>query len=278
VQNGLNPPWLLCYRCNMSCVMYSHPPVVERALAFGCTLTEEAFQTKLASWGERVKQAFPSSKIQRQWQIQIAEKNGMPFLSSEGQKLTTKYQFFQHSGEDKKQGIQIWQDKISFNLFSSAENPRSFVELREIANTWAPQWASHFGVSSVHGIRLEYVNLLSPKTVPGFCSDGRIRLGEILTAFKVPGPYKDLTSPFDFQFNMVANQPDFPMAIHASLKGAQHDGGTLRLLFRASTENSERSISLDAAKKEMDTAHSSIVSVFDAFFSEEAKNSFGQIK
>lgn len=255
--------------------MYSHPPVVERALAFSCTLTEEAFQTKLASWGERVKQAFPSSKIQRQWQIQIAEKNGMPFLSSDGQKLTTKYQFFQQSGEDKKQCIQVWQDKISFNLFGSVESPRSFTELREIANTWAPQWASHFGISSVHGIRLEYVNLLSPKTVPRFCSDGKIRLGEILTAFKVPGPYKDLTAPFDFQFNMVANQPDFPMAIHASLKGAQHDGGTLRLLFRASTENLQRSISLDTAQKEIDIAHSSIVAEFDAYFSEEAKKSFG---
>jgi uncharacterized protein (TIGR04255 family) len=253
---------------------YRKPPLTERVVSLGFSMDEENFQTKLDSWTAIMRQAFPESEIHTQWEIQVAEKNGMPYIPKDKQKITTKYQFWQRKGPQKDRCIQVWRDRISFNLLSPIGDPRSYQDLQALYAEWCPKWADHFSVRSVSGVNLEYVNILSKETVPSFCQASRINIGEILTAFCAPGPLKNLIPPFKFQFNFDASTQDFPMHVRVALTNQKTEEISLRLLFRAATEKPGREVSLDAIPLEMDTAHSIILAEFDAFFTEKAKTSF----
>ena len=256
---------------------YSKPPLTERVISLGFSMDEEHFQTKLDTWTGVMRQAFPESEIHTQWEIQVGQKNGMPFIPKDKQKITTKYQFWQRKGSQKDRCIQVWRDRISFNLISPIGDSRSYNDLQALYAEWCPKWASHFAVRAVRGVNLEYVNILSKETVPAFCQGNRINIGELLTAFSAPGPLKNLIPPFKFQFNFDASTSDFPMQVHVSLTNQKTDDIALRLLFRAATEQPNREVPLDAITQEMDTAHSIILAEFDAFFTDKAKNSFKPI-
>ena len=258
----------------MGVTKYRKPPIIERVISHGFSMPEEQFQPRLSSWSDVVRKAFPQSHIANNWEISIAEKNGIPYIPRESQKFTAKYQFWKGKKADRDRGLQVWRDRVAFNLLSQPKNPRTYEELHGLYQEWLPAWADHFGVENVRGVTIEYVNILAPATVPKFCKGGRINVGEILTAFVAPGPLKNLVAPFTFEMNFDAHQKDFPLHLHTELKALPKAEVALRLLFRASTEAAGREIALDALAREIDTAHCLIRDEFEAFFTDAAKATF----
>lgn len=139
---------------------------------------------------------------------------------------------------------------------------------------WYPKWADHFNVVKARGVSVEYVNVLSPVTMPKFCLGDRIDIGKILSAYTIPGPLKSLVPPFNFEFNFDASRPDIPMKVHTKLAAMQGGKEPLRLTFKASTEETKREIGLDKIFQEANIAHDLILLEFEAYFTEQAKLSF----
>jgi len=258
----------------MGTIKYRKPPITERAVSFGFTLPEEDFQRKISSWSDIVRDVFPHSKIANQWQISIADKDGVPFIPKENQKFTTKYQFREGNNKRWDHGIQVWSDRVTFNLIGGLQSPRTYEDLKLFHDEWLPRWADYFCVTELHGATLEYVNLLTESTIPSFCKDERISIGQILSAFVTPGPIKALVPPFSFDMNFEDQRHEVPIRFHAGLSTIPNPKISLKLLFRASTEVLGRKISIDHVQQEIDTCHAVILEEFEAFFTTEAKNSF----
>jgi hypothetical protein len=253
---------------------YRTPPLTERAISIGFGMPEEPFRQRLDTWNEVMRHAFPDSETVTRWDIQVAEKHGMPYIPRDKQRLTTKHQFWQRKGDKRDRCIQVWADRVAFNLLSPPGDPRTYEDLLALYSEWCPKWASHFEVKTVSGVTLEYVNILSSATVPKFCHGNRMNIGEILTTYGTPGPLKDLIPPFKFQLNFDADGKDFPMKVSVELAHVRQEEIALRLLFKASSEETGREVPLDALPREIDTAHRLILAEFDAFFTEKAKLSF----
>lgn len=92
----------------------------------------------------------------------------MPFLDPISQTLTVRQTFWHRAGGKKREGVQIWPDKIAFNLIGELGNLRDYEELDQMRERWLMLWGGHFGVSESVGVTLEYVNLISSETLPGF--------------------------------------------------------------------------------------------------------------
>src|SRR5262249_37797753 len=111
--------------------------------------------------------------------------------------------FWQQAATTGVAGMQLWPDRVSFNIIGNRENARSYEELDSLWKQWLPVWASHFNVAEFNGVALEYVNLLSEDTLPTFVQDATLRIGDVLTILnKLPGPRQNLLGPFDFQLNV----------------------------------------------------------------------------
>ena len=253
---------------------YKKPPVTERVISMGFVLDEESFQRRLDSWNGIMKQTFPEAEIATHWEVLIADKNGIPYIPTDKQKITTKYRFWRGKQENRDRGLQIWRDRIAFNLLSALGEPKAFQDLLALYTEWAPEWADHFNIRAVAGVTIEYVNVIAKSTVPKFCDAGRIDIGRILTTFPIPGPFKKLVSPLAYEFNFECSGTPTPMTLHTKLSSLPAGGVALRLEFRASSEVPNRQISLDSVPAEIETAHRVIVDQFEAFFTDEAKASF----
>lgn len=253
---------------------YKRPPLAERAISLGVSMDEEHFQRCLNSWNDVMRQSFPQSEIINQWEITISEKNGMPFIPKENQKITTKYRFWKGKTDNRDSAVQVWRDRVAFNLLSRPGEPRTFEDLKSLFSEWCPKWANHFGVVKFSGITLEYVNIFSQTTMPKFYHGNRIDVGNILTAFTVPGPLKNLLPPFHFEFNFDPPSSSIPMKVHIKLTSLRGKNISLRLIFKASSEEPKREIGLDNLWREVEFAHDLILVEFDAFFTDKAKLSF----
>ncbi len=255
-------------------IKYRRPPLIERAVSIGYSIEEEPYQLKLDSWTAGIKKDFSEASVQNKWEIEVAEKNGMPYLPKDKQKITTKYQFWRSTGGEKDHCIQVWRDRVSFNLLRTNDHPRTYEDLRVFIHEWSAKWARHFEISSFRGATLEYVNIISTQTMPLFCKSREIPIGDILTTFRVPGPIQNLAPPYRFLFYLNHKQGELPVRLRVKLEDTPGEVA-LRLNFTASTEKPERDVGLDAMLKEVDVMHDVILGEFEAFFTEKAKDSFG---
>ncbi len=253
---------------------YKSPTVTERVISLGVSMEEEHFQRELSTWHDVVRKAFPQSHIANQWQVSLAEKNGVPYIPKESQKFTTRYQFWKGKDKQRDRGIQVWRDRVAFNLLSKVGEPRTYEDLHELYSEWFPIWSQHFAVPTVRGVTVEYVNHLSKLTVPKFCHGDTIDVGRILTAFVVRGPLTKLVPPFSFQMNFLEERDGLPLRFQADLSSVPGKQTAMRLLFKASTEAAGREIPVDSLSNELDTCHGLILEEFEAFFSDEAKATF----
>jgi uncharacterized protein (TIGR04255 family) len=264
-------------------IKYRKPPVVERALAVHVNIPEEKFQLKSDTWRNSVAHDFPRSETLTEWTLSVTEKDGMPVLDPTKQTMTLRQTFWQLAGEKKREGIQLWPDRISFNLLGEPGDPRDYVELDALREQWLMRWASHFEVLECSGVTLEYVNLLSAATLPQFVNGNTLRIGEVLRIFReIPGKLHSLHPPFDFQFN-VDGETDPPSrfrAVCASLSPPTPSDAPpkMQLRFTASTKVSEnRNVPLDKVAEEARLMHDLIIQQFEAYFTPEAKKSFNPI-
>jgi hypothetical protein len=85
---------------------------------------------------------------------------------------------------------------------------------------------------------------------------------------------KNLIPPFSFQMNFEADQTAFPLRFRADLAALRSTETALRLLFKASTDISERQIAVDNLTPEIDSCHGFILAEFEAFFTDAAKAAF----
>jgi hypothetical protein len=242
---------------------------------------EDKFQFKIDTWRSSVTRDFPHAETLTEWVLAVREQNGMPVLDPTQQTMTLRQTFWHLAGSKKREGIQLWPDRISFNLLGELGDPRDYAELDALREQWLMRWATHFEVSECTGVTLEYVNLLAPATLPSFVTGNTIRIGEVLMMFKViPGKLQALHPPFDFQFN-VDGDTDPPSRFRAfcatinTPPPSPSDDPRIQLRFTATTHLSEhRKIPLTKVVNEAQLMHDLILRQFDAYFTPEAKSSF----
>ena len=251
---------------------------MERALVVHACVPEERFQVAADSWAAELHPEFPHAKVLSEWTLEVTEKDGMPVLDPTRQTLTLRQTFWKMKGDRKDHGIQLWPDRISFNLFGAPGEPRSYEELEALEEQWLRRWAQHFEVTECGGVTLQYVNLLAESTLPKFVKKKSLHVGEALKMFQsIPGELHTLHPPFDFQFNMDGETTDPPSRIGAhcvSIKKKSGEIPSMHLRFTATTHIDKRSVGLDKVTTEARLMHDLILRQFEAFFTEEAKAMF----
>ena len=260
-------------------IKYRKPPIVERALVVHAEMSEEKFRLKADEWQAILKQEFPHVEPVTEWVLAVTEKDGMPVLDPTRQTMTVRHTFWQMAGKKKDHGIQIWPDKIAFNLLGGIGNPRDFDELEQLRQKWLMRWASHFEISTSTGVTLEYVNLLSNETLPTFVKDAGLKIGDALRLFQVlPSSLHQLHPPFDFQINVEGEtEPPSSFRAHCITLEATQKVPTMQLRFTASTHKPERSVPIEKVANEAQIMHDLILRQFDAYFTPEAKKTFDPI-
>ncbi len=261
-------------------IRYRRPPIVERALAIHVDMPEERFRVKAETWPAIVQKDFPRAETVTEWILAVMQKEGMPVLDPNRQTMTLRQTYWHIEGKKKREGIQLWPDKISFNLLGEPGNARDYAELDQLCERWLMQWAAHFELSQCSGVTLEYVNLLSAATLSPFVSGKTIRIGEAITMFKaIPGPLQSLFPPFDFQFNVDGGTtPPSRFRAHCATIDTDPKGDAgpeMNLRFIATTNLSkDRPVKLTQVREEAALMHDLILLQFDAYFTPEAKRSF----
>lgn len=257
---------------------YRRPPVVERVLSYGVAIPEELFERRLDAWKSQVNQSLPELETVTDWEINLTQKDGMPIFDTTTQRVTLRHRFWKGDAQHRDKGIQVWRDRVAFNLLRNSEDPRHFEELEAFAKEWLPRWAEIFEVKTVRGVTLEYVNLISPQTVPRFVDSSKtgIRLGEILPLCGSVPLQGVLVPPFRFEHNVLVT-PELPLRLCTKLDGLPPQGNQpihLRLLFTASTETHQRTASFSEVAGEVSATHALILEAFEKYFSDAAKLSF----
>jgi hypothetical protein len=251
-------------------------------------LPEEDFERKMDEWRAVLQQELPHSEVLTEWTLGITEKHGMPVLDPAKQTITLRQTFWKLADATRKDhGIQLWRDRVSFNLIGQVGEPRKYEELEDFASEWIPRWAAHFGVTQCAGVTLEYVNLLSPATLPAFTeSDLTLRLGDVVSIFhNMPNPLHGLMMP-PFAFQAVIKLPDQtpPSLFTTRCVSAEMPDQTskqkgppqpaLHLNFAATTHLADRLIPVKDVQREARQMHDLIIVHFQAFFTDRAKASF----
>ncbi len=238
-------------------------------------MPEEKFRVRADEWQTILKQEFPHAQAITEWVLAVTEKDGMPVLDPDRQTMTLRHTFWRMTGQKKDHGMQIWPDKISFNLLGGVGNPRDFSELEQLRQKWLPRWVSHFEISKCNGVTLEYINLLSKDTLPAFMNGNILNVGNALRLFdNIPSRLGPLIPPFDFQINSeTETNPRSRFRVHC-VSVPSPSTPVMHLRFNASTYNPKRSVPIDDVANETAAMHDLILQQFDAYFTEKAKQSF----
>jgi hypothetical protein len=267
----------------VSRIKYRNPPVIERALVVHLPhpVPEEQFQVKADEWRAALIEDFPHLETMTEWTLRVIEKQGIPVLDTANQTMTLRQTFWQVGpAQKKKQGMQLWQDKISFNVLGEIGDPREFEELRSLVKQWLSKWVQDFDIKSMSGVTLQYVNLLSKRTLPTFMEGNKLKIGEAIRLFGgIPVQRELLLPPFDFQVNLRVDdvQPPAQLSAHCiSVEAPKEDGPTMHLRFTATTNLGPpaRVVPLDNLDAEAEVVHNLIIQSFQAYFTDAAKNSF----
>lgn len=251
---------------------YDRPPIIERALSLGVTIDDALFERQLESWKELIQSEFPTSQTLPVWDIEIAQRDGAPFFDPERQKMSLRHRFWKGPSPGHDSAVQIWRDRVVFNLLSTIGTPRHFEDLAAVAKAWLPRWKEHFQVSTFRGVELEYVNLISAKTCPDFTRNTSLEIHRIVRFFgDIPRTDAPLIPPYEFQVNTLEREKP-PLRLHARLHSVTGSAPPeLQLRFVASTE---REMPVGDVWGELDIAHELILDAFESYFTEEAKEAF----
>jgi len=272
-------------------IKYRKPPLVERAVGVYAVIDEEKFQRRLQGWADKLRQEFPHAETVTEWELKLTEKDGMPVMDEKGHKMTLRQRFWQTNEKGVRiRCIQLWRDRISFNLLENAGVQHRFEDLDQMTKQWLPKWAEEFDATGVSGVNLEYVNILSLQTVPLFATVNSINLNKLLTFYAampqqvqaiMPNLHPTVVPPYDFQVaiqgSVKAGSTETPLTFHAKLVGERKKTGVpiaLRLTLSASTIQPKRLIPVLEATKELALTHDCAVRGFESLFTQEARQSF----
>lgn len=199
----------------------------------------------------------------------------MPVLDAEKQQMTIRQTFWKKKDGKKQKGIQLWGDKIAFNLIGSPGDPHHFEELEAIATPWLARWAEHFQIKRFCGVSMEYVNLLSQETMPTFMDGPTFKAGSVLVPIQhIPGPYHLLTTPYDFQMNFKIPNDTLNLRFTARCHSVKLEPLEMHLRFTAMTYDEVKNYTIDQIQDQIKVAHQLILTEFESFFTEGAKLTF----
>jgi hypothetical protein len=257
-------------------IRYKKPPILERIIGVYRPISQEVFDQKLPGWVEQIKDFYPRAEPIAEWEIEIENKNGIPLVKNLAPKAKIIHLFWKnHSAGLKVLGMRVRPDRLVFHLRRENENPHDFDELYPEMERWIQPWATHFGIESLTGITVEYVNRINGNITPQLMqADGSIHLGGALNIFaQIPGDYEGLTRPYECNVRLVIDQK-IPCFFDVKIAGEDGESASMKIAFAATTIDNARSIAFSKALEEIKFGHELMLRQFDCFFTDTAKLSF----
>lgn len=258
-------------------IQYKNPPIVERIIGVYHQIPPEEFEKRMPSWVEKIRKDFPIAENLAEWNIDIEQKNGVPFVKNLVPKARIIRLFWRsHKEHLHVLGMRLRPDRLVFHLQREKNNPHAFNEILPEMEKWLPLWAEHFGINDIDGVMAEYYNVLDGNITPQFVDpDSKsLKIGEVLTVFgKIPGKFESMTAPYDCKVRMVINSTK-PTYLDFRVRGDDYSHGAVRVDFVASTFPKEKKLSFAESIDELNLAHDVIIEQFSCVFTENAKKSF----
>ncbi len=256
---------------------YKRPPIGERVISAFCSMDTDEFPAKFDSWRGKVRDAFPFDTPRVVWDINIEDKAGVPVLAKGGPTMRIRHWFHEyHPKESRGFAQQCEVGRMGINLLKDGDKVFQFQDIESKFKEWLPIWAHHFGVQSFHGFALDYVNFLNPRTVPSFCTAGKIHIGKVFKLFSsIPGPHITLIPPYDCEVNLLLDEK-MPASGRIQVRAAGADGLRVDMQMRSVRESKE--VTIEQGFDEVLALHQWMVTYFEVLFTDEAKESFEPIQ
>lgn len=131
-------------------IRYKKPPIVERIIGVYHKIPQEEFERRLPSWATMIHPEYSVPVNQAEWQLEIEDKDGVPWVKSLTPKAKIIYLFWKkHHDNLQIRGMRLRPDRLVFHLNRENENPHDFDELYPEMQKWLPKWVEHFEVPRI---------------------------------------------------------------------------------------------------------------------------------
>jgi hypothetical protein len=256
--------------------IYSTPPIQERIAGVYTDITQETFESLLPSWADKIASKYPRSEPVPNWEIDVETVDGVSIIKDAQPRAKIIHLFWQkHPKRQNVKGMRVRPDRLVFHLVREEDNSHKFSELISELEEWLGLWMEHFGVVSLKGVTLEYVNLLNEQITPQFVSpDGSLRIGEAFSLFtNIPGQRHTIIPPYDCILRLLVDSK-MPCYFTVRLMNQPIPQIGVRIDFSVASLAQNKTISPQEALEELRFAHKVMLEQFDCFFTEKAKESF----
>jgi hypothetical protein len=247
-------------------------------------MDEEMFKSRLPSWAESVKVAYPVDEAVQDWHIDATEKDGVPIFDTMKPTLRLLPRYSKKSSQDGFDwSIRCPRGQLTMNMHSGPEDAtqRRFDDLKAEYLIWLGKWMKHFDVTRLDKLVLHYVNALTSSTLPNFVDDkGRLKIGNVIKVFtQIPGKHESIIAPYECCVTLLlGEEPRTTLAIYLNEWPFLHFGTGIKLDFKVEIHcKSTAPIAVSDVSDMLDTAHGHIIDRFETVFSDEAKQSFDPV-
>ena len=230
----------------------------------------------MPSWAANIHPEYSVPVNQAEWQLEIEDKDGVPWVKSLTPKAKIIHLFWKkHHDNLHIRGMRLRPDRLVFHLKREKDNPHDFDELYPEMQKWLPKWAEHFGVPQIEMITVEYVNILDGNITPQFLqADGSLQIGKALKIFsQFPGDHKGLTYPYDCKVRLVLND-EKTRFMDLNVLADSRSRNAVRFDIKVLINLSNKTANFQEALEEIKIGHEAIIKQFSCFFTDEAKTSF----
>lgn len=256
--------------------VYTKPPIEERIVGVYTDIPQQTFESLLPSWADKIKSSYPRSEPEPHWEINFETVNGLPVIQNAVPRARIIHLFWQrHPKNQKVKGMRVRPDRLVFHLEREENDIHAFSELIAEMDKWLKIWMEHFGVNTLRGITLEYVNRLDNEMTPQFVNaNGSIRVSEAFSLFtSIPGKHHAIVPPYDCQLRLAIDEK-MPCFFDVRVMNQPPPRLGLRIDMSVNTVVQTKSIPPEKALEEVQFAHTIMLEQFDCFFTEKAKESF----
>lgn len=262
-------------------ISFRKPPVIERVVGGLCTPDANALASQMDRWTELVKERYPVVETVTNFEFNIAEKNGVPQLSSARPTIQIWHRHWRVNAKGEKMGcLQCRPDGFFVNIRRDSTGTHSFDELFREFQMWLPRWQETFSVAGFSGSRLLYVNELSEDVTPQFISSDRsLMIGKAIRVFAnfvAPGPFGQLVLPYECRATIQLQEPPgATLTLHT--KAAKQPEGKPPAVYveiQVQGRAGEGILSLQKLLEQCTLYHTNLLSGFRSIFTDEALASF----
>lgn len=257
---------------------YESPPVVERAVSIFATIDPETYEKQIPAWEALMRDPFPDYEPVTQWKLNVKQQqDGAPIFDPSSAEIIIHHRFWRKSPQGKRRWcIQVRPERLTVNLVRVDDDGRKFEEISDVIASWLPRWVETFKVDKLHGVKIEYVNVISARVTPQFVTkEGGIRISDVFRLFSgVPMVHEGLAPPYECQMTIVCDKK-LPCYLTVHVFGSEYAGQpAIQIRFSAWTNTLKKILAFPELADEVAFAHSKIVEAFENLFTPEAKKSF----